>query len=69
MAVMGVSMPAPSVPRNPDRREIRYGVELKLKRRRFLFHKVVAEGEMVFSRIVASNRPMLTASSIRPKEP
>ncbi len=34
----------------PDTRTF-YRVELKLKRRRFLFDKVLAEGEMVFSRI------------------
>lgn len=34
----------------PDTRTF-YQVELRLKRRRFLFNKVLAEGEMVFSRI------------------
>ena len=34
----------------PDTRTF-YRVEFKLKRKRFLFDKVLAEGEMVFSRI------------------
>jgi len=34
----------------PDTRTF-YQVELRLERRRFLFNKVLAEGEMVFSRI------------------
>jgi len=34
----------------PDRRTF-YRVELKLKGKRFLFDKVLAEGEMVFSKI------------------
>jgi len=51
MVAMAVSMRAPQAPQTRNRRETIYRVELKLKRKRFLFDKVVAKGEMVFSRI------------------